>query len=309
MKQKIIQCLWFDRNGEEAANFYSSIFNNSRVGKISKYTKAGFDIHHMPEGTVLTIEFEIEGLGFVALNGGPVFKFNPSISFLVYCSTKEEVDFLWSKLSRDGGPALMELGAYPMSERYGWLQDKYGLSWQLVFVINREIKQKIVPTLMYTEGQTGKAEEAVNFYTGVFRNTAIDHIMRYNKGEEPDKETTVKHAGFTLEGLEFAAMDSGRVHNFKFNEAISFMVQCETQEEIDYYWGKLTANGGEESVCGWLKDKFGVSWQVAPRILSEMLRDRDREKVERVTNAYLKMKKFDIGELKSAYDRAGAKVG
>ena len=97
-------------------------------------------------------------------------------------------------------------------------------------------------------------------------------------------------------------MDSAHEHDFTFNEAISFMVECKTQEEIDYYWEKLTADGGQESMCGWLKDKFGVSWQVSPTVLGEMLRDPDKEKAERVTNAFLKMKKFDIGELKKAYE-------
>jgi predicted 3-demethylubiquinone-9 3-methyltransferase (glyoxalase superfamily) len=165
MKQKITPFLWFDSQGEEAANFYVSIFQKSRVGNITRYTKDGFDVHHMPAGSVMTTEFEIEGIRFVALNGGPSFKFNPSISFLVACNQKEEVDTLWSKLSQGGGPTIMELGSYPMSERYGWLQDKYGLSWQIMFVKDRVIKQKIVPTLMFSEGQSGKAEEAVNLYT------------------------------------------------------------------------------------------------------------------------------------------------
>ncbi len=309
MTQKIVPCLWFDRDGEEAAHFYLSAFRNSKVGNVTRYTKAGFDVHQMPEGTVMTTEFEIEGMRFIALNGGPQFKFNPSISFLVACNSKEEVDTLWSKLSQSGGPALMDLGSYPMSERYGWLQDKYGLSWQVMLVKDRVIKQKVVPTLMFTEGQSGKAEEAVNLYTKVFNNSAIDHIAPYSKGQEPDKEGTVLHAGFTIEGQDFAAMDSARVHGFTFNEAISLMVLCQTQEEIDHFWGKLTADGGQESVCGWLKDRFGVSWQVAPTILNEMLRDNDMEKVARVTNAFLRMKKFEISELRKAYEGTLAEIG
>jgi predicted 3-demethylubiquinone-9 3-methyltransferase (glyoxalase superfamily) len=309
MQQKITPFLWFDREGEEAANFYVSAFKNSKVGNVTRYTKTGFDVHHMPEGTVMTAEFEIEGMRFVALNGGPIFKFNPSISFLVACKTREEVDDLWAKLSTGGGPALMELGSYPMSARYGWLRDKYGLSWQLMYVKDREVKQKLVPTLMFSEGQSGKAEMAVNLYTFIFQNSAIYHIMRYEKGDQPDKEGTVRHAGFMLEGQEFAAMDSARVHNFTFNEAISFMIQCQTQKEIDHYWGRLTSDGGQEGVCGWLKDKFGVSWQVAPAILNEMLRDSDPEKVARVTNAFLKMKKFNINELRRAYRGTPARVG
>jgi len=300
-KQKIVPNLWFDRQAEEAATFYASIFKNSKVGKVTRYTKAGFEVHHMPAGTVLTVEFEIEGQKFIGLNGGPIFKFNPSISFFVTCNTKEEVDTLWNALS-EGGKALMELGAYPFSERYGWTQDRYGLSWQVGFMKDGEVKQKISPAFLFVGEQSGKAEEAINFYVSVFHNAKVGDIFRYGKGEEPDKEGTIKYARFTLEGQEFSAMDSAREHNFNFNEAISLMVQCQTQKEIDYYWEKLITGGAQESVCGWLKDKFGVSWQVAPAVLAEMLRDRDTAKVERVTNAFLKMKKFDIAELKKAFE-------
>ncbi|MDW7726776.1 MAG: VOC family protein [Candidatus Methanoperedens sp.] len=301
IKQKITPNLWFDRQAEEAAKFYTSIFKNSRVGNITRASKAGFEIHGLPEGTVMTIEFEIEGQKFIALNGGPLFKFTPAVSFLVACNTREEVDAIWEKLS-EGGTALMELGEYTFSEKYGWTQDRYGLSWQVMFMGDRRMEQKITPTLLFVGEQCGKAEAAINFYTSVFNHAKIGDILRYGKGEGPDKEGTIKHAAFTLENPGFTAMDSAFKHDFTFNEAISFMVECKPQEEIDYYWEKLTADGGQESVCGWLKDKFGVSWQVAPSILDEMLRDHDKEKVERVTNAFLKMKKFDIGELKKAYE-------
>jgi predicted 3-demethylubiquinone-9 3-methyltransferase (glyoxalase superfamily) len=300
-RQKITPNLWFDRQAEEAARFYTSIFRNSRIGRIIRASKAGFEIHGLPEDTVITIEFEIEGQKFIAINGGPLFRFTPAVSFLVACNTKKEVDTLWKKLS-EGGTALMELGAYPFSEKYGWTMDRYGLSWQVMFMGDRKIDQKITPTLMFVGEQCGKAEAAINFYISVFNHSEIGSILRYGKGEEPDREGTIKHAAFTLENLGFAAMDSAFEHDFTFNEAISLMVECETQEEIDYFWEKLTADGGQESVCGWLKDKFGVSWQASPTVLGEMLRDPDKEKVERVTNAFLRMKKFDIGELKKAYE-------
>ena len=299
-KQKIIPNLWFDHQAEEATNFYASVFRNSRVSNITRYTKAGFEVHGMPEGTVMTVEFELEGYKFVALNGGPIFKFNPSISFLAVCDTKDEVVTIWEKLTR-GGTVLMELGEYPFSQKYGWTQDKYGISWQVMFKDSRVIKQKLIPTLMFVGKQAGNTEEAISFYASVFHKAKVGDIDRYGKGEEPDKEGTVKHAAFTLEGQEFAAMDSAFEHNFNFNEAISFIVECTTQEEIDYYWHKLITEGGQEGVCGWLKDKFGVSWQVEPVILAEMLRDQDIKKVESVTNAFLKMKKFDIQQLKEAF--------
>ena len=196
----------------------------------------------------------------------------------------------------------MELGEYPFSEKYGWTQDRYGLFWQVMFMGDRKMEQKITPTLMFAGEQCGKAEAVIKFYTSVFNNAEIDNILRYGKGEEPDRDGTIKHADFMLENQGFAAMDSALDHNFTFNEAISFMVECETQREIDYYWEKLIADGGQESMCGWLKDQFGVSWQVSPTIMGEMLQDNDTKKVERVTNAFLKMKKFDIGELKKAYE-------
>jgi predicted 3-demethylubiquinone-9 3-methyltransferase (glyoxalase superfamily) len=195
----------------------------------------------------------------------------------------------------------MDLGAYPFSERYGWIQDRYGLSWQLMFLGDREFKQKIIPTLMFVGNVVGKAEEAVNFYVSVFHNSMVGGIDRYGKGEDPDAEGTIKHASFTLEGQEFAAMDSAHAHEFAFNEAISLMVHCETQEEIDYYWEKLSADPKAEQ-CGWLKDKYGLSWQVTPNALQEMLNDKDEKRKARVTEAFLKMKKFDIAELRNAYE-------
>jgi predicted 3-demethylubiquinone-9 3-methyltransferase (glyoxalase superfamily) len=170
-----------------------------------------------------------------------------------------------------------------------------------MFMGDREIKQRIIPTLMFVGKQCGKAEEAINFYASVFGSARVGDILRYSKGEEPDKGGTVKHAAFVLEGQEFAAMDSARGHNFAFNEAISFIVHCETQKEIDYYWGKLSADPKAEQ-CGWLKDKYGFSWQIVPNLMDEMLKDNDKKKIARVTEAFLQMKKFDIAKLKKAYE-------
>jgi predicted 3-demethylubiquinone-9 3-methyltransferase (glyoxalase superfamily) len=165
----------------------------------------------------------------------------------------------------------------------------------------RPVTQKITTTLMFVGKQAGRAEEAIKHYVSIFKNASIGGVMRYGKGEEPDKEGTLKHAGFELEGEEFAAMDSALDHKFSFNEAISLLVSCEDQKEIDYYWNKLTA-GGEEGVCGWLKDRFGFSWQVTPKVLDRMLLDPDKARASRVMLAFLKMKKLDIAKLKEAYE-------
>jgi predicted 3-demethylubiquinone-9 3-methyltransferase (glyoxalase superfamily) len=288
--QKITPHLWYDKEAREAAELYTSLFKNSKI-------KNTTTLNDTPSGTAEIVNIELMGQDFMLLSAGPYFKFTPAVSFLVACSTKEEVEALWQGLS-EGGMALMELGEYPFSEKYGWIQDKYGLSWQIMFA-GGEIKQRITPTLMFVGDQYGKAEEAMNFYVSVFHNAKLGDILRYGKGEEPDREGTIKHAAFTLEGQGFAAMDSARSHDFSFNEAVSFMVHCDTQEEIDYYWDKLSADPKAEQ-CGWLKDKFTVSWQIVPTIMNEMFKTKDEKKMARVTQAFLKMKKFDIAELEKA---------
>ena len=292
MEQKITSHLWFDKEAREAAEFYTSILENSKINDTAT-------LHNTPSGDTEIVTIELLGQDFTLISAGPLFKFNPSVSFLITCDTKKAVDALWSKLSK-GGEALMDLGTYPFSERYGWTQDRYGLSWQLMLIGDSMIRQRMIPTLMFVGNVAGKAEEAINFYVSVFHDAKVGDILRYGKGEEPDVEGTVKHASFRLEGKEFAGMDSAREHNFVFNEAISFVVHCETQEEIDYYWEKLSADPRAEQ-CGWLKDKYGLSWQVVPTAMDQMMKDRDEKRMARVTEAFLKMKKFDIETLRKAY--------
>lgn len=294
MRKRITPHLWFDQEAQEAAAFYTSVFKDSRI----KNTTV---LHNTPSGSVDIVTVQILGQDFMFISAGPLFKFTPAVSFLVACKTKDEADGLWRKLS-EGGTALMELGEYPFSEKYGWLEDRYGLSWQVMFMGERKITQKIIPTLLFVGKQAGKAEEAIRFYASVFRNANVGDMDRYGKGEEPEKEGTVKHAAFTLEGQEFAAMDSAREHRFTFNEAISFMVNCDTQKEIDYYWGKLSADPKAEQ-CGWLKDRYGLSWQIVPTVMDDMLKAKDKKKVARVTEAFLNMKKFDIAKLEEAYQQ------
>jgi predicted 3-demethylubiquinone-9 3-methyltransferase (glyoxalase superfamily) len=291
--QKITPHLWFDKEAREAAEFYVSLLPNSRIKNVTT-------LHNTPSGDCDIVSFELAGQPFMAISAGPLFKFNPSVSFHIKYNTKEEVDAAWEKLS-NGGKALMPLGSYPFSEHYGWVQDRFGLSWQLNFAGGSEIKQKITAVLMFVGQVCGKAEEAINFYAAVFKNSKVEILARYGKGQEPDKEGTVTYATFTLLGQEFGAMDSAREHNFAFNEAISFMAPCDTQEEIDYYWERLSADPKAEQ-CGWCKDKYGVSWQITPAIMGELLASKDGTKIARVTQAFLKMKKFDIAALKKAYE-------
>lgn len=284
--QKIIPHLWFDKEAKQAVEFYTAAFDDSRITSLKV-------IRDTPSGDCDLVGFEIMGYQFMAISAGPYFKINPSISFHVKCGSVEEVERLWKKLSV-GGMALMELGEYPFSKRYGWIQDQFGVSWQVILA-EREFKQRIMPALMFVGDVCGKAEEAMQYYSSIFPGGNSQVIMRYADGEAPDKAGTVKYAEFSLGGQEFGAMDSAHPHQFSFNEAVSLILNCKDQAEIDYYWQKLSAVPEAEQ-CGWVKDKFGVSWQIVPENM-EAIMGRNPEKT---TPVMLKMKKIIIAELEKA---------
>lgn len=300
-EKKIVPHLWFDKEAKEAAEFYVSVF-----GGDSKVTSATI-IPDTPSGDAEMVTFTLRGQEFMAISAGPYFKFNPSISFMVNFDpsrdrdARQRIDAVWEKLSL-GGMALMPLQEYPFSKRYGWIQDKYGLSWQLILT-NPEGEERpdFIPSFLFTKENCGKAEKANNFYRSVFKHSKQGALVRYGAGQEPDVEGTVMFSDFRLENLWFVAMDNARDHDFSFNEAISFVVSCDTQEEIDYYWEKLSAVPEAEQ-CGWLKDRFGVSWQIVPTVLNELMSGTPEQRA-RVTKAFLEMKKFDIETLKLAYNK------
>ncbi len=296
--QKIIPHLWFDKEAKEAAEFYTTVFANSKINSINT-------IHDTPSGDCDIVSFEIRGKEFMSISAGPLFKFNPSISFMVNFdpsqeeNARENLDDAWEKLVQ-GGKVLMPLDKYPFSERYGWVQDKFGLSWQLILTNpNGEERPQIVPSLLFVKESYGKAEEAINFYLSIFKQSNIGNLIKYQAGQEPNKEGTVMFADFKLLDTWLVAMDGAGEHDFAFNEAISFIVNCDNQEEIDYYWDKLSYVPESEQ-CGWLKDKFGVSWQIVPANMQGLMNAGDPEKTARVTQAFLQMKKFDIAALEKA---------
>jgi predicted 3-demethylubiquinone-9 3-methyltransferase (glyoxalase superfamily) len=300
IKRKITPHLWFDREAKQATEFYTSIFPNSRLTNIAT-------LRDTPSGDCDVVSFELGGQPFMAISAGPLFKFNPSVSFILNFDpskdkrARENLDALWDKLSQ-GGTAIMPLDKYPFSERYGWIQDSYGLSWQFILSDPKgEERPFITPALLFVGAVCGKAEEASNFYLSVFKNTKHGVAARYPAGMEPDKQGTIMFTDFMLENQWFAAMDSAREHGFAFNEAVSFMVSCDTQQDIDYYWEKLSAVPQAEQ-CGWLKDKYGLSWQVVPSDLNEMMQKGTPGQIAQVTQAFLKMKKFDLAVLKQAYE-------
>jgi predicted 3-demethylubiquinone-9 3-methyltransferase (glyoxalase superfamily) len=268
-------CLWFNGNAKAAAEFYCSLFPHSKI----------------TVDTPMVVNFELLGKKFMGLNGGPMFQFNPSISLFVNCKTEDETKQLYHELI-EGGMAYMPIGKYDWSECYGWVKDKFGVSWQIM--VSNE--QSITPSMLFTNTQLGKAEEAIHFYTSLFHHSSVDTMQKYPAGSP--YEGKLMYSESKLNGNKIIAMDGPGGHDYRFNEAFSFVIDCNSQEEIDYYWNNLTANGGQESMCGWLKDQFGISWQIVPTVLGKLM--SHPEKSQRVMAALLKMKKLDIAALESA---------
>ncbi|OZT78146.1 VOC family protein [Salinicoccus roseus] len=298
--QLIVPHLWFDTEAEEAVEFYMSIFPESKLTDCTT-------LHDTPSGDAQQLSFELYGYRFMAINAGPYFTFNPSISFFVNFDplkddeAERNLEKTWNALI-DGGTALMPLDEYPFSKKYGWVEDKFGVSWQLILG-GPETGDwpKIVPSLMFIDQNLGKCEDALEFYLSVFENSRMGEIARFPEDTPPHLPGSVMYSDFMIEGQWFSAMDSAGPHEFNFNEAISLMVLCEDQKTVDYYWNALSAEPEAEQ-CGWLKDKFGVSWQIIPKEMNKMISNGSPEQLRKVTQAFLEMKKIDLEALKQAYE-------
>jgi predicted 3-demethylubiquinone-9 3-methyltransferase (glyoxalase superfamily) len=246
----------------------------------------------------MTVDLRLGDTGLVALNGGPLFKFTPALSLFVILEDAAAVDRLWEGLI-DGGTALMPLDKYDWSEKYGWLADRWGMTWQISLGKHADTGRTVTPSLLFGGEAAGRAEPAMELYTSAFPRSRIEGIRRHD-GSGPDAAGTVLHAQFQLDGQTLMAMDSAAPHAFTFNEAVSLLVNCDDQAEIDRLWSALSAVP-EAEACGWLKDRFGVSWQITPRVLGEMMASGDPAAVERLTAAFMRMKKLDLPALERAF--------
>jgi predicted 3-demethylubiquinone-9 3-methyltransferase (glyoxalase superfamily) len=274
MNNSIHPCIWFDGNAKEAATFYCSVFPDSKI----------------TVDTPMVVNFELMGKKMMGLNGGPMFKINPSISLFVNCKKAEQTDEIYNKLAAGGEP-LMAIGKYDWSERYGWIKDKFGMTWQIML----GTEERICPSLLFTGEKFGKAEAAIKLYTSVFSNSSVDVLQHW--GNETPFAGKVLFSECKLNGYNLIAMDGPGEHAFTFNEALSFVVECNNQEEIDYYWNTFTERG-QESMCGWLKDEFGISWQIIPASIGKLISDPERG--ARAMQELMKMKKLDIAKLEQA---------
>lgn len=293
--------MWFsNNNSDEAMKFYTSVFPNSKIGSIERYPSgytegplAGMD------GKVINGTFDLDGQKFICLDGGPgVFEFNPSVSFFINCATIKDVEDYYSKLV-DGGTVLMELNTYPFSEKYAWVTDKFGVSWQMSV---GEAKSLISPAFLFHGDYFGKAEEAINYYVSVFKESSIDSISYYGDEGGEVQKGKVNYSSFLLSNQLFVAMESNMGHKFEIGGAISFTIDCDDQAEVDYFWERLSHTPDAEQ-CGWAKDKFGVSWQIVPsKVMEETVGGADPQGKRRAMDAMMQMKKLDVQGLLDAYN-------
>ncbi|MDQ2973093.1 MAG: VOC family protein [bacterium] len=299
MAQKITPNIWFEGNAREAVEFYISIFPGSSIIGGSKYPSSAdeglADFQINLAGKDLTVDFKLADHYFSAINAGPEFKPNALNSFMVNFDPSrdgkahEHIDEVWQKLI-DGGEALMPIDKYDFSERYGWVRDRYGFTWQLILTDSSgDDRPCIIPSFMFGDGVQNRANEAIEYYVSVFKNSKRGLSYPYGQPTVPATAEALMFADFTLENQWFVANDSGVKQDFTFTEAVSFVITCKDQEEINYYWEKLSKNPENEQ-CGWCKDQFGVSWQIVPENIEELM------KIPGAFSKMMEMHKIEMSE-------------
>lgn len=275
MKSPFYPCLWFDGNGRDAADFYTSVFPSSK----------------MLDSNPIVTTFELINTKYMALNGGPMYKMTPAFSFSVYCENENETGRLYNMLS-ENGKILIPLDKYDWSPLYAWVEDKFGVSWQLDASSSGQ-KEKIIPTLLFVNQKNTLVKSALEYYKNIFPGSDTILEAPFSPGSGMPAGSLL-FARFQLHGNVMNIMSSTESYDYDFTPGNSIVVECETQEEIDYFWEKL-GNEGHYSMCGWLEDKHGVSWQIIPAILPQLMADPG--KAEKVTQAFMKMQKLEIATL------------
>lgn len=275
--QPIVPCLWFDHRAQEAADFYTSVFPDARSVATSHYPTENLpDFQRELAGQVLTVDFVLSGQRFTAINAGPEFSPTPAISFFVNFdpsrdpAARTHLDELWAALS-EGGQVLMPLDTYPFSQHYGWIQDRYGVSWQLILTDPEgEPRPDVIPCLLFGKGVQNLGRVALEYYADVFPDSRIGTVAPYPEATGAAAAGALMYADVELADTWLALMDSPESQDFTFTEAVSLVVRCDNQAEIDLLWDKLSYVP-EAEACGWCKDQFGVSWQIIPADMDQLL--------------------------------------
>ncbi|MDX1447045.1 VOC family protein, partial [Lishizhenia sp.] len=261
----------------EAARFYTEYLHNVQLISESPFL----------------IGLSIDGTRVTLMNGEGVDKKSPSFSFYYLFETEQEFDRVYQKFIEEG-KILMPLDQYPWSEKYTWVEDKFGVTWQLALGNLELVNQRVSPFLTFSGDNFGRGEQALNLYQSLFEDFQSGGILKYDAQSGKDSEGKIQHTQFRINDTMVMLSENPESHTWNFSEGASFMLLCDTQEEIDFFWNELST-GGEEMRCGWLIDQFGVSWQIIPSVLGDLLQDQSR--IEAVSEAFLGMKKIDIDTL------------
>lgn len=275
--QRIVPNIWFNRTADEAAAFYINAFPEAHVVEKTTYPSEGLlDFQQEFAGETLTVTLELSGYRLTLINAGDEFSPNPSVSFFLNfdpafrIDARGDLDRVWQSLS-EGGTILMELGEYPFSKRYGWIQDKFGVSWQIMLTDPEgEPRPFVVPNLMFSGDVQNKAGEAVDFYRSVLPDSRLGTRVTYPEAAGPVTTESVMFSDFKAYGDWVAAMDSGVEQPFTFNSGVSLQVNVSGQEELDRIWAELSAVPEAEQ-CGWLTDRYGFNWQITPDNLAGLM--------------------------------------
>lgn len=280
MSQKIIPNIWFDRNADEAGAFYTDAFPGATANVGARYPDDVPGWQADFAGKTLIVELVIDDYLLTLVNAGDEFRPNASVSFMLNFdplrfdgdrdAARARLDETWSKLA-DGGSVLMELGEYPFSPYYGWVQDRYGVNWQLLLT-NPEGDPRpfLIPQLMFCGPVENKAREAAEFYASLFPDAEVGFVAEYPEKTGPADAGSVMFGEFRLAGQWFSMMDSAVEQDVTFTCGVSLEVRCADQEEIDKYWDALAAVP-EAEACGWLADQYGLSWQIVPESMGELM--------------------------------------
>ncbi|QYM76558.1 VOC family protein [Leucobacter luti] len=299
--QRIVPNIWCSGTAGDAGSFYSQALPNTSFEIESRYPTTGLLPFQEPlAGEPLTVAVSVGGYRLTLVNAGDEFRPNQSISLMLnfdplnysggVLAARAELDATWEALA-DGGEVLMPLGEYPFSARYGWVADRYGVNWQLMLTDPAgDPRPFVIPSLLFGAGVQNRAAEAIDFYVSVFSNAAAGMRAPYGESTGPASADALMFGEFRIGEQWFAAMDSGVEQQESFSCGVSLEVKCEDQEEIDRLWEALSAVPEAEQ-CGWLADKFGVSWQIVPENMGELMERPD------AFPHMLQMKKLIIAEI------------
>ncbi|NQN66948.1 VOC family protein [Streptococcus suis] len=286
--QPIIPHLWYNTEAKEAVAFYVDLFGGN--------VDWTYTITDTPSGDSDLIQFQLGDMTLAAISAGPYFKLNESMSLMVNVASKDEVTRLYQALS-EGGRVLMPLGEYPFSPYYVWLEDRFGLSWQLSYAPDLDKPYQFDICLLFSQDQVGLAQPMLDYYKDKLPQASVGQLSYYGEGEAAVEAAKLNYAELLVAGQKMIVMDHGYGGEASFNEAFSLMLYVDSQDELNFYYDLLSAVP-EAEMCGWVKDQFGISWQIVPRILMEAYDTASPETVKAVNDAVLQMRRLDFDQIK-----------